>query len=181
MKICGNWLLLFLIMGTLTLQAQYPLRTISEIQFVSDPAVSDVSPLLGDTVEVRGLVLNPINALVVGARWGCFVVDPDNPSDPWNGFFILQNDSTITGTDFGTIIPGDICRFTGVVTEFQGFTQLTLLTDPLVPVVLESLGSIPAPVELGTDDLNLSRGCRAMGGTVCSHTHRGGDRCKCQF
>ncbi|MEL6824028.1 MAG: hypothetical protein AAFP70_19905, partial [Calditrichota bacterium] len=63
-------------------------------------------------------------------------------------------DTTITGTDFQNLTPGDICRFTGVVNEFQGFTQLALLTDPLVPVVLETLGTVPQPVVLSTQDLS---------------------------
>lgn len=145
----------FIILLSLSVFAQYPAKTVEEIQFVTDPAVNDASPLLGDTVEVRAMVTTDIRSLVVGGRWACFVVDPDFPNDPWNGMFIIQNDSSITGTGFQNLLPGDICRFTGVVNEFQGFTQLNLLTDPLVPVVLENLGTLPQPIVLSTQDLSI--------------------------
>jgi len=142
------------ILFSVSIFAQYPLKTVEEVQFVSDPIVDDVSPLLGDTIEVRAMITSDVRSTFVGARWGSFVVDPNFPNAPWNGMFIIQNDTTITGTDFQNLLPGDICRFTGVVNEFQGFTQLAILTDPLVPVVLETIGTVPSPVVLSTEDLS---------------------------
>ena len=158
---CLHLLLLTGILCFCQLGAQtYPLRTIEEIQFVSDPATSDVSPFLGDTVTVRGLLMNDVRSLSVGERWASFVVDPESPSDPWNGFFVIQHDTTVTGTFFTTLLPGDVAHFTGVIEEFSGLTQLALLTDPIVPVVLESFDNpLPAPVELSSEDLtNLANG-----------------------
>ncbi|MGH1364593.1 MAG: FlgD immunoglobulin-like domain containing protein [Calditrichia bacterium] len=152
MILCPIVLLFFSAM----LQGQtYPTKTIEEIQFVSNPEVDDASPFVGDTVEVRGMLTSSVRSLSIGPRWAGFILNPNLPTDPWQGLLVVQNDSTITGTDFGTLIPGDVGRFTGVVTEFEGFTQLTILTDPLVPVFLETLGNVPPPIVLSTEDLSI--------------------------
>ena len=83
-------LLLIMLFGTgfILSQTQYPLVTIQDIQFVPEPQTSDPpSPLNGDTVRVRGLVLvSPVihpdtNRGVIisaGARWATYIQDPNN-------------------------------------------------------------------------------------------------------
>lgn len=132
----------------------YPQRTIEEVQFVLNPDNDDQSFLLGDTIEVRGLVMNNVRDLAVNDGWACFILDVDFPQDPWQGLQIVQIDTSVAATQFGNIQSGMICRFTGVVEESETMTQLSLLSDPLVPVVIESAGHfLPAPIPLGTADL----------------------------
>jgi len=132
----------------------YPLRTIEEIQIVLNPETNDQSFLVGDTIEVRGLVMNDVRALTPDSSWACFIVDPTFPTEPWQGLLIVQNDTSVTVTQFGTVQPGMTCKFTGIVQEIETVTQLVLLTDPAVAVVIESAGTfLPSPILLGTDDL----------------------------
>ena len=132
----------------------YPQRIIEEIQFVLDPGTDDQSFLLGDTVAVRGLVVSDVRSLALDGGWGCFIVDPDLPTDPWQGLLVVQSDTSAGSTGFGTLQPGMICRFTGVIQEVNTETRLALLTDPAVPVVIESVGGLlPQPIPLGTADV----------------------------
>lgn len=144
-----------------TISAQTAIDTVSihDLQFVPDPTADDLSPFLGDTVVVRGLVMTHPRDLWVGARWSVYIVDPDTPTDPWSGFFIIQHDTTQIQTLLQFVEPGMICYFTGVVDEFGSFSQLNIYgqgftPDPVIPVTIESAGNpLPSPKVLTTGDL----------------------------
>ncbi len=141
-------------------QAQLDTVSIYELQYVSDPVVNDLSPLFGDTVVVKGLVMNGPRDLWIGARWSIYVVDPDSFPNPWSGFFVLQDDTNQINTNFGFLEPGMICYFTGKVDEFSNFSQLNVYKtgfyapDPLIPVEIISTGNpLPEPKVLTNADL----------------------------
>ena len=134
--------------------APYDTVTIYDLQYVPNPDSNDLSPRLGDTVVVKGLVMNGPRDLWVGARWAVYIVDPDSFPKPWSGFFVIQHDTFQTATNFQFVQPGWICYFTGVVSEFNHFSQVALLTNPPVPIDIVSTGNpIPDPVVLTCDDL----------------------------
>lgn len=136
-------------------QAAYDTVSIYDIQFVTDPLNNDLSPHLGDTVVVQGLVMTNPRDLWVGDRWAVFIADPDSFPNPWSGFFIIQHDTSQAGTLFGEINDGMICNFTGVVTEFEHFTELEVLTNPLVPIEILSTGNLlPFPALVTADKIN---------------------------
>ncbi len=134
--------------------ASYDTVTVYQIQYVADPTANETSPMLGDTVVVKGLVMHGPRELYVGARWATYVVDPDSFPKPWSGFFIIQHDTTEVNTLFGFVEPGMICYFTGVVSEYNGLTQLALLTNPVVPIEIVSTDNpLPDPLLLTAADL----------------------------
>ncbi|RMF60193.1 MAG: hypothetical protein D6748_04650, partial [Calditrichaeota bacterium] len=133
--------------------------TIRQIQYVPDPLNDDTSPFFGDTVVVKGMVMNYPRDLWVGARWAVYVIDPDSFPNPWSGFFIIQHDTFQTQTLFQFVEPGMICNFTGVIDEFGQFTQMNIYgagytPDPVIPVEILSVGNpLPNPVQLTVADL----------------------------
>ncbi len=133
--------------------------SIHDIQYVPDPLIDDTSPYIGDTVVVRGLVMNYPTDLWVGARWAVYIVDPDSFPNPWSGFFIIQHDTFETQTLLQFVEPGMICNFTGVIDEFNQFSQMNIygngyFPNPVIPVEILSVGNpLPQPVTLTTADL----------------------------
>ncbi len=133
--------------------------SIYDIQHVADPETDDLSPLLGDTVVVKGMVMSSPRDLWVGSRWAVYVVDPDSFPKPWSGFFVIQHDTFQVNTNFQFLQPGMICYFTGVVDEYNHFTQLNIygqgfVPEPVIPVeILSSDNPLPDPVVLTAADL----------------------------
>ena len=143
--------------------AVYDTVSIRDINFVTDPDVDDDSPLAGDTVVVKALMMNDPRDFIIGNRWGSFIIDPDSFPNPWSGMFVIQNDTISANalqTNFGFLEPGVLAYFTGVVAEFPAgdasLTQLNLLTDPVVPVDIISAGNtLPDPVLLTCNDIRF--------------------------
>ncbi|MDZ7269065.1 MAG: lamin tail domain-containing protein [candidate division KSB1 bacterium] len=138
---------------------------IADVQFkrAADIAVnlSDDSPWRGRTVTLTGVVMHGIREIFVGARWGVFV--QDERGGPWSGMFVIQNDTSVSGTQFTAVQPGDKIRVTALVNEFPGaantasITQLELLTNPVTPVEFVDFGTPrPAPVLLKPGDLGAN-------------------------
>lgn len=138
---------------------------IADVQFIraSDigPTANDDSPFTGDTLTVTGIAMHGPRDIYLGARWGAFV--QDESGGPWSGFFIVQNDSTITGTDLNAVQPGDKIRMTGVLQEFptnpntQSISQFALFTSPAVPVEFIEFGlPVPEPIVLTPGDLGAT-------------------------
>jgi len=157
--IVTSFIIVFLILITgsqLFAQAPYDTVSIYDLQYVADPENGDASPYLGDTVVVRALVMHSPRALWVANRWACYVVDPDSFPKPWSGFFLIQNDTINSiGTNFGFAEPGMIIYATGVMEEYFGFTELSLLTNPIVPIDIESSdNTLPEPFKLTVNDLD---------------------------
>lgn len=138
---------------------------IADLQFVRANVIgatgNEDSPFRGDTVTVTGVVMHGIREVFVGARWGVFM--QDERGGPWSGIFAIQNDSTIAGTLFSAVLPGDKIRVTGLLNEFPttantaSITQIELLTRPAVPVEFVDFGlPTPAPIVLTPGDLQAN-------------------------
>lgn len=166
--------LLFLILmfiATTSFAQDYPLVTIQDIQEVPDSLMGTdpPSPLFGDTVKVRGLVLvRPVidpdtNRGVIisaGSRWSIYVQDPEGGL--WGGLNVIQHDTVAAaqGTFLDIVDTAQVVEFTGLVEEFNTSTQLALITTPQpIPVdIIDSQPQRPEPIELELADLFTSEG-----------------------
>ncbi|MEZ4745468.1 MAG: T9SS type A sorting domain-containing protein [Calditrichia bacterium] len=162
MKKLTQFLIVLMLIGvsqSVFAQAAFDTLSIYDLQFVSDPGTDDLSPFVGDTVVVKGLVMTGPRDLWIGARWSIYIVDPDTPTDPWNGFFVVQDDTSQIQTLLQFVEPGMVCYFTGVISEFSAFSQINIYgvpfqPDPVVPVTIESAGNpLPDPIVLTAADL----------------------------
>ncbi|MEK7728636.1 MAG: T9SS type A sorting domain-containing protein, partial [candidate division KSB1 bacterium] len=140
---------------------------IADIQFVRAADIgatnADNSPLLGDTLTVSGIMMQGPRDIFVGARWGGFL--QDERGGPWSGLFIIQNDSTKSGTLLSAAKAGDKIKITGVVQEFptsptsQSITQFALFTNPVVPIEFIDFNQpLPTPILLKPSDLGANAG-----------------------
>ncbi len=148
---------------------EYPLVTLQDIQFLPDSVIQNgdaISPLWGDTVRVRGIVMvSPVvdpstdrrRIIAAGSRWSIYV--QDEVSGVWGGVNILQNDTVgaAQGTFFDVIDTAQVVEFTGVINEFNGSstgttpgtTQIDYLINPVTPVnVISTLTKRPDPIEV---------------------------------
>lgn len=147
--------LLLLVFAVISTQAQtYPLVDIDSIQFVNiqkltagntipdyiDPVKKN--PRYGDTVELEGYVtFNPksYGLSTSKGRAGAFL-QKDTTGKPWGGVQVLLNTDIFPGDSlggldlitqfFGNFELGYKVRCTGVISEFQGGTQINLLKIP---------------------------------------------------
>ena len=167
-------LLAVLFIFSMNIMAQeYPLVTIQDIQFLQDSVIQNgdaISPLWGDTVLVRGIVMvRPVvdpstdrrRIIAAGARWSIYI--QDEVTGVWGGINILQNDTVgaAQGTFFDILDTAQVVEFTGVITEFNGSTtgttpgttQINYLVDPITPVsIISTLPKRPEPIELNVTD-----------------------------
>ncbi|MDP3832107.1 MAG: hypothetical protein Q8Q47_12635, partial [Ignavibacteriaceae bacterium] len=157
---------LFFIAASMAFAQEYPLVTIQDIQYLPDSviAVGDApSPLLGDTVRVRGVVMvapvvNPIGdrrrIVAAGARWYTYFQDPNG--QVWGGLVAIQNDTSEVNqqTFFYLADTAQVIEFTGVISEYlNNTTQLDLLLNPVTPIqIIETLAKRPDPLELSITD-----------------------------
>lgn len=102
--------------------------TIAEIQ-----GTGDTSPLAGQTVNTSGII-----SAVVGTS-GYFLQDG---TGPWSGIYVFSAP--------GTMVRGDAVTITGVVTEFNGQTQISGVSDATV----ESSGNVAPSTTISTADGN---------------------------
>jgi len=154
MKKILTFMLVALVAGAAHAQV-YPLRTIEQIQFVHPDTLltgKTLSPLLNDTVRVRGLVIfNPRNH-ALSANWkASYLVDTTGlASNNWRGLLVRLpaiGDSSATNF-FNTFQPGNIVEGTGVVREFQDASPNSGETQvDLIPVATSVVGfaAPPAP------------------------------------
>jgi hypothetical protein len=157
---------LFFVFASMAFAQEYPLVTIQDIQYLPDSviAVGDApSPLLGDTVRVRGVVMvapvvDPIGdrrrIIAAGGRWAAYIQDQNG--QVWGGLYPIQHDTTNANqqTFFYLADTAQVVEFTGVVNEFSGnTTQLDLLLNPVTPIqIIETLAKRPDPLELSITD-----------------------------
>ena len=143
-------------------QSSYPLVKISDIQKVNQQdlaAGNDASPMLGDTVQLEGIVtFDPcLYGLSSGPnRLGTFL--QDTAGGPWSGIHVEIDPGAIGLSDLAqldqdtTFIDnfkkGNFVRCTGIVTTYSNFTQVVLL--PIETQIL-SLGTVP-PAHVTTID-----------------------------
>lgn len=139
--------------------------TIADIQFIRADSIgeeiNDDSKFLGDTLTVTAIVQHNMRKLFLGARFGGFVTDEHG--GPWSGFFIIQDDSTVGGTNITAAQPGDKIRIKGVLGEFpttpntKSITQLFLILDPVTPIEFLDFGQpLPDPILMTPADLGAT-------------------------
>ncbi len=167
--LCSFFFLLAL-SGVLFAQS-YPLVTIEDIQFQSDSSLLAsgdlISPLDGDTVRFRGIVMvTPVvNAatdrrriIAAGARWAAYIQDMDGQVyDNFDGMYMLQDDTTGAnqGTFFDLVDTAQVVEFTAVVDEYFTTTEGLLLLNPVTPVqIINQLPKRPDPIELSVSDFD---------------------------
>lgn len=106
--------------------------TIMDIQEVSNPNVSDASPLLGETVTISGVVTASQETSNLGS---VYIQDPS--SNEWSGIFLFGSPS------LQALAVGDVATVTGTVQENFGFTRIDVSsavktgTGTITPVVLD--------------------------------------------
>lgn len=131
-----------LLFGALAAQAQYPLKTIQEVQTVSQQnlaAGQEASSIPStDTIRIRGVVIMDagLSTLVGGKQ----VWIQTNDGSSFSGIDLYQNfpGSTVTG-DAGTgilsLVAGDSVEIVGNVLEYQGETEFVPVnTTPATPI-----------------------------------------------
>jgi hypothetical protein len=101
---------------------------IYDIQYTTDP--SGDSPLLGQTVDVKGIV-------TAVSYYGQFWLQ--DASGPWNGVYVYDNANAVA--------LGDEVSFTGTVNEYYNLTELETLTNFSL---LSSGNALPAMTVLST-------------------------------
>ena len=126
--------------------------TIAQIQEVSPAnlaACDGNSSFLGDTVTTTGIVV--MAGGLAQSAGGRQIWIQDGPG-PWNGLDVRHSGgAATTPTDMLDLQPGDSVRITGVITNFQGESQIDPLTDGVE--VLDGGKSVwVSPVSVG--DLN---------------------------
>ncbi len=156
-------LLLLLAVSAVSVRAQFPLTDIEDIQFI-DPvdlaAGSDLSYLHTDTVQIEGVVsFDPCDYGLSTNRKGTWV--QTNPGSPFGGVEVLIDPNAIgygggleSLSDDALFIDnfqvGNTVRFTGIVSDFSGNTQIQILP---IPSTVVALGTKPAPVVTTIDSL----------------------------
>ena len=158
-------LMFALAVGGIFAQSKYPLVSIHDIQFIDSVGTKGFinSPLLNDTVRVRGTIMvrpvvdpdtNRATIMYYGARWGTYIQDTSGQF--WGGLNILQNDTASTGvqnTFFDLVDTSDIVELTGVVTPYNQTNELFILLNPVTPVnIIGKLPKRPDPIQVSITD-----------------------------
>ncbi|MBI2416847.1 MAG: T9SS type A sorting domain-containing protein [Ignavibacteriales bacterium] len=165
-------LVFFVMLLSIFVKAQeYPLVTIQDINIVADSLWPSFppSPLVGDTVRVRGvLMVHPIVSpsgdrspiIWSGARWAAYIQDPVNPVN--GGLALIQNDTVgaAQGTLFDLADTATVYEFTCVVAMYFQSVQCSLITTPQ-PVAISPVSALtkrPDPVPLTIDSFYTATG-----------------------
>lgn len=141
--------------------AQYPLRSIDSLQFKPQDSLllgRTLSPRLGDTVRVRGVVMFDPRFSVLRSTHKITYLQ-DTSAGSWKGIAIqVANVDTNTTNFFNNVQVGNMVEVTGVVGEFGGATapftgesQLNLIARPT-----QALGIVapPAPKVVNISDFS---------------------------
>lgn len=139
--------LAFFLLVAIAANAQYPLKTIAEVQTVSQQdlaAGNDASPLaITDTVRIRGVVIMDAGlSTIVGGKQ---IWIQTNDGSAFSGIDVYQpfpgaGTPGDAGTGILSLTEGDSVEITGHVEEFQGETEFVPNnTNPATPIQI--LGS----------------------------------------
>jgi DNA/RNA endonuclease YhcR with UshA esterase domain len=149
------------VLGSFAAKAQtYKLVTIKDIQYVSNSDLSncsDASPLLNDTVRVRGVVVT--NGGLSQASAGVRNIWIQDGTGSWAGLDIFLSGGKATSpVDINNLVQGDSIEVTGVVSEYQGETEVMPLIGSGINSVklLGSNRKVHATV-VNVSDLNDSK------------------------
>ncbi len=135
-------LLVVLFLASLLLAPGARAQTITPIHAVQGSG--EESPLEGQVVTVEGVVVGdfqPGDGDLFGTDLGGFFVqeeesDADDDPETSEGLFVFTGGASVSIPD---VVPGDLVRVTGEVTEFFGLTELTSVS------LLEIVTSAPLP------------------------------------
>jgi len=125
--------LLYVAFSTTLIAQTYPLVTIEDIQYQDPDSLlingDQPSPLFGDTVRVRGVVMvRPVvdpqtdrrRIFAAGGRWMVYMVDPDGQQyEFFDGIIPIQHDTT--GNNQNTFF--DLVDTADVVELLKNFSQ----------------------------------------------------------
>jgi hypothetical protein len=141
-------LLFFSMLGIwAAMMAQYPNVTIRQIQEVSAMNLQncdDTASFIGDTVTTAGVVITPGGIAFRNDGHNVWI---QTGAGPWNG---LNIDDASEDNGLDLLIPGDSIQVTGVVSRFNGETQI----DPIAGgVVIEGAGKTVFPNRVAVGDL----------------------------
>jgi len=126
------------------------ISTIWDIQYVADPSTDDASPLVDQEVTISGIV----TAEFWNGSDNRYLFVQDAPG-PWNGIVCFNYDGWDTFTfqspmgDVNSIAEGDSVTLTGVVTEYNGLTELTDISSATIHG--------PAVAPFGPDQVTASQ------------------------
>ncbi len=109
--------------------------TIYDIQYTEEP--SGDSPYNGQTVTVVGIITATGYETSGNTRF--FISDPEGGA--WRGIYVYEYDTGLS--------VGDEVQVTGEVSEYYGFTEIGYADV----TVLSSGNSVPAPVQITTNEL----------------------------
>ncbi len=146
-----------IVMSTITGFSQvFPLLTIADVQQVPNDSLGttstgDLSPYVGDTVRVRGVVVTPPGAAVsssTNGRW--FWIQDGN--GPFSGINVRKNNGLpTTPDDMLAVVPGDSVEVIGVVEEFSNETQLVPIDNNGFSILTGVTGLRPVLLNSFTD------------------------------
>jgi hypothetical protein len=143
--------------------AQFPLKTIREIQEVTDldsPPPADASPLLNDTVVVRGVVATPVrynggpHLWYTGDRLRFVLKDPTD--SVFNYITVVAVDSAyFTSLGMDLLVEGDSIEVKGKITEYRSLTQFEVLkVDDCYSLLGTSTADLSSATKPLTDFVN---------------------------
>ncbi|WP_350348436.1 ExeM/NucH family extracellular endonuclease [Agromyces sp. G08B096] len=117
-----------------------PFVTIGSVQ-----GSGDVSPAVGDVVELEGVVVGDFQD---GGFEGYYIQDAgDGDASTSDGIFVHVPAGPGVAAGGIPVAPGDTVHVVGTVSEFYGLTEVTA-TGPLAVEVCGTGAELPAPVEL---------------------------------
>lgn len=158
-----------LVLAGLTAQAQHPRLTIKEIQEVSQSrlqACDDTCAYFGDTVTVVAVVIQDANLIDVpsssvqgGFRPFVHVLDTANGGQGGDyhglqvmGVYTDGSGASLPVSNVFNLYAGMVVEVTGILSRYQGETQLAILDNSSL-TVLGSQGA-PSPIKIDLGDLN---------------------------
>lgn len=161
--------LLAFVMAVFALEAQTPFVSITQINTI-DPTdlanCNDTTSYLGDTIVTRGIVIidGGLSEVASGSVQGglrpfIHVVDTANGGamNPWSSIEVMGVIQDASGTliphpNFIFVTPGDVVEITGIVGEFNGSKQISLLDGNSFNVL--NTVNAPSPAIVPLSDLN---------------------------
>ncbi|HAW20572.1 MAG TPA: hypothetical protein DCX14_10345 [Flavobacteriales bacterium] len=140
--------------------AQYPVVSISDIQFVTQAATGncdDQTTYLGDTVIIRAKVVadgyESVPSGIASAATGHknFWLQEGN-GGPFSGIDIFSLSGSSVSEDIHNLLAGDSVEVVGVIDDYNGETELIPLEGNSITLLSQNLDITPAVAEIA--DLN---------------------------
>lgn len=114
---------------TVTVMAE-AFTSIHDIQYVADPATSDVSPFKGKIVTVQGLV----TGFATFSSYNKYYIQEDG--NPWSGVYVYDSKTSLI------MSMGDKVKVTGSIDEYYNVTELVATKAEII----SSRNTLPAPI-----------------------------------